>query len=260
MVDIVARYAGNRSPGQTSALAGGKVLDRVEGKRREVGDVADHLPVPLGSEGVRGIRHHGDPAERLLNRACGTELPFRVFNDRIDPVVIAGHAAEVDRNDRFGLIGDRVCNRVVVHLKTVFLYVDDLQGRADVADDRSRGGIGIGRNDHLVPGTDPHRAERHLRTGGLAVQRDAARNAVLCLAHAEPGGDLFLQFFGLRSGRDPTGAKRISDLGDLLVAHVGRGERDFDQVRVWFAVAGMIHSHSFVTPDPRGENPLRDNE
>lgn len=249
VIDFFVVEAFACSPGQAAALAGGEVFDRVPAKCREVGDAADHLAVVGRSEGVRGVSENRDSSERLLQLVCRMEERFFALKNLKNSVVVAGDAAEVDRNDRLCVLGDRGFERVVVDDRLIFLNIDENQFGAHVADDRGRRGIGVGRDDHLVVGraardrADAHEMKRHFLAGGLRIEANATRRAVLGTTDANPVCDLLFKRLDSWSRGDPARAQSGRNFGNLGFGHIGWREGNITR---FFLQIGHENSPFFV--------------
>ena len=154
LIDLIVADPRNRSPCQGTALRSGEIFYRMKAESGKVGNTSNHFPMPCCSKRMRGIRTNSDPSDRLLNLICWTEQMLFAFHNIKDPIIIAGYPAQIDRNDHFGLIGNRFLQRIVIHFKSVLLRVDQLQRSSDMTDHRRRRGIGICRGNHLIPGTN----------------------------------------------------------------------------------------------------------
>ena len=104
-----------------------------------------------------------------------------------------------------------------IDVQVVLAHVDE-DGRRAGVDDHVRGRRpGDRRRDHLVAGPDAERDERE-------VQRGRARGDREHVLRLEVLGHPLLEQRGARPGRQPAGAERLGDGGDLLLADRGRLE------------------------------------
>lgn len=171
--------------------------------------------MPGRAEGMGGIGHDDDAADGPLQLVGRAEKMLLALDNGENTVIVAGYAAEVNRDDDLGLFGDGGLQRIIVHFERVAGGIDQPQLGADVADDRSRRGIRIGAGDALVAGADAQQAQRHFGTGRLRIEADAA-------GRAEQTGALLLQLLDARAGGDPARSERLCDLVDLGIGYVGR--------------------------------------
>ena len=176
---------------------------------------------------MRGIGDDDDPVERFLKGAFGgLPLGLPAFQRGEDPVVIDHHAADIHRYDGLGPLVDRRGDRVVVDLVAARAAVDHPDGGADMVYDRRGRGIGVGRRDHLVAGTDAQDAEREFQRGGRRIEaHDIARGKPAI------GGDVLFEKLGPRPGGDPAGTQRLDDFIYLRIGDIRRRERDADLQR-----------------------------
>ena len=199
----------------------------MEAEGAEVARASDGLAVPARADRVRGVLDDRDP----VAHAEPGEL-----------VDVDGPAAEVHRDERA-----RARSREVVGVREVDeprprVAVDEDRRRAAMLDDVCAGGERVGRDEHLVAGSDveEHEGERH--PGGARVQ--AAHERRLDVVRQQ-----LLEPRDLRPARQPAGAQGVEDLLDL-----GRAEiraRDAEEA------VGPARAHRtvtvLVTVTPRGD-------
>ncbi len=181
--------------GDEPALAGRDVLRRVE---REAGGVREpaELPAAIGAlQGVRGVLDHGQA-------------------QRPERLEVARLPREMDGHDRLRALGDGLGDprRIDVQVRVADVGED---GRGAAVDDhvRRRGPRDRAR-DHLVPRSDLERDEGEVQRGGPRRDgEDVLRLEVV----REP----LFELRRLRAGRQPAGADRLGDGGDLLLADGG---------------------------------------
>ena len=235
MVDRLVVDAGDGAPGERAALRGGEILHRMEAEGGKIGDAADHASMPLRTEGVRRVRADGNSAERRLHLVCRFEQMLFPLHDSKNALVIAGHAAEVDRDDRLGAFGNGSFERVIVHLEAVLLYIDKLQRRADMADHGGGRRVGIGGSNNFIPLADAKHAQRHLGACRLRIEANTARRA-------DPCSDFLLQRFGARPGGNPPGLHCFRHLFNFKRGNIRRGKRNLHTILLYVLRLGeFIH-------------------
>ena len=186
--------------GEQAALAGGDVLRRVEGEAGRRGEAAELAAAVGRLERVGGVLDHRQ-----------AERPERVEVGRL--------AVEVHGEDRLRPLGDRLGDAGRVDVQRVVLHVDEDRRRAGV-DDHVRGRRpGDRGRDHLVAGADAEGDEREVQRGRAGGEREHVLGLeVLGRAPLELGRG--------GPGREPAGAQRRGDGGDLLLADRGGLEAD----------------------------------
>ena len=167
----------------------------------------------------------------------------RVLDDReterVDRVEVARLPGEVDGEDRLRPLGHGRGQECRVEVQVALADVAEDRRRAAVLDHVRRRGPGDRRGDHLVTGADAERQQRevHRRRAG------ADREDVLDL---EVRGEPLLEERRPRTGRQPAGAERLRDCGDLLLPHRRRLEAERRSTP-------RPHRPGSVRPPPHGE-------
>ena len=217
---MVKRLAVNRRrehPGNRAALGGCEILDRVETEAGEIRHRSDHFAVPFCPQRVRRVRadrHSADRPLQVVGRLEQVLFPLRDFKNA---GIIAGNAAQIHGNDSLCALVDRSFQRVVVHLHVVLLRIDQHNFCAHMVDHRCRSGVGIGGHHNLVALSHAQYAKHQFRAGCLRIQTNA-------FFGSDPFRKFFFQFFGSRTGCDPTGAKRCANLLDFHLGNIGGAE------------------------------------
>ena len=152
----------NVSPCECAALGRSKILHCMEAERGEVGYASHHLAMPAGTESVCGISHDGHSTNRFLNISLRREECFLAVCDVEYAVVVARNTSQINRNNSFCLLVDCVSQFVIVHLKRVFLSVDQYQFCSYVADYACRCRVSIGGSDYFIVRTNTQHPQRHL--------------------------------------------------------------------------------------------------
>ena len=116
MINFLVVDAFYRAPGERAALRRGEVFDRVKAERRKIRHRSHHFAVIFRSESVSRVRADRYSSYRALNVVRGFEKAFFAFDHPENAIVIARHAAEIDRDNNLGFVGYRSFERVVVHL------------------------------------------------------------------------------------------------------------------------------------------------
>ena len=160
----------------------------------------------------------------------------------------AGWPCEVDRQDRLRPLGDGAAAQLRIDVEVAVADVDEDRRRAGVDDDVRGRGPGDRGRDHLVAGADAERDEREVhrrRPGGDARGRARPRSTRQRAARAR----------GARPGRQPAGAQRLGDGGDLLLADRRRLEAEHgSSTSVWSQTRASTSTvfEANMSPQPRG--------
>ena len=115
---------------------------------------------------------------------------------------------------------------------------EDRRGTAVLDHVRGRGPRDRAR-DHLVAGTDADREQRQVERRGAGGDGEHVLGLEVC-------GHALLEQRGPRAGRQPAGAQRLDDRGDLLLPDRGRLEAELGATR-------RAHRPGSVRPAPHGE-------
>ena len=189
------------------------------------------MPIELAAAGRR------QRVRRVLDHAQAVAA-----GDVEDRRHVGGQAAVVHRDRSPCVFGrDRRLDRVRVDAERRRVDVDQLHVGAEVAHDLGGGGEGVGRRDHLVARADAERLEREVQAGGRRVDGERLQRRV-----AEEGAEVVLEALGLRAGGEPAGTQRVDDLGDLVVADLGRAKGRKGRLIAMAAVAGPSTSRCFA--------------
>jgi hypothetical protein len=188
---------------QHAALAGGHVLDRMEGEHAQAVEEAD---VPAFVERANAVG-------RVL------EDPQRVPPGEVEQRIHVGRgAAEVHGEDAHRAIGDGGGGRHGIDLQRLGIDVHEDRRAAQDLDHVGGGGPGHGGGDHLVAGRQSEGHEADVEAAGGGGEGERFRRAGV-------GGEVALEALGLRAGGDPARAQRVDDLVDLHLADGRPGER-----------------------------------
>ena len=136
---------------QRAAFAHAVVLGLVEGIAAVVADRAERLSLVLAHHALRSV----------LN-----DLEVMALGDFEDSVHLAANAGIVNRNDRLGLVGDRVLDELFVDVHGVGTDVDKDDLGASEHERVGGGNKGERRHDHLVAGLDLEQERRHFQRMG----------------------------------------------------------------------------------------------
>ena len=172
----------------------------MEAETRKVSNRTDHSAVPFCTESMCIISQNCHPANGGLKFAFRAEKILLSRDDIENSVIIAGNSGKINRNNCLGVFGDRIFKGIVVHLKTIFLRINQNDFGTNVVDHRCRSGIGIRRRDDLISGAYAQQAQSHLGTCSLRIQTNA-------FFYTKPLRNVFFQLFCPWTGSDPTGAK-----------------------------------------------------
>jgi hypothetical protein len=192
-----------------AALAGGDHLAGVEAVAADVAQAPARPPVVRGAQGAGGVLQHGQPVltGELQARAQVRGQPEQVHrHDR--PRSRRQVALEVDRLDVVG----------------VGLHVDEHGHRTLLDHDVGRRREGEVGHEHLVAGADAerHQGQVHRRRAG------AGGEGVPAPGH---GGDHGLELLDLGALAELARRQHRADLGQLVVAGPGSGQRDPSRLR-----------------------------
>ena len=213
----------------------------MEGEAGEIRQAAC-FPAVIGSaEPVGAVGQYDYPAKGLLYFIGGSEERPFPFHDLIYPVIIAGYAGDIHRNNRLGLFSDCRLQLVIIHMVTTRRGVHQLQRCADMTDHAGGSRVGIGAGDDLVTRTDAKHMKRQLHGRRRGIQA----NRPVCSA---VGGDFFFKQLGLRAGRDPAGTQNLHDLVNLQLSDVGRRKIHFMRCicftqSILFAILAVFETH-----------------
>src|SRR5579875_272627 len=175
-------------------------LDRIEAEAGNVAVAANPETVDRGAECVAGVLHHAQimPLRQLVNRR-----------------LIARYAREVQRNDRFGPVRDKLLGLVAIDSEVVVANVAHHR-RSAVGDNRLMVRHVIeGSGDDFVPRPDPGSRERDMEGGGAGAGRDHVP-----LLEFEDRGDALLELFGQRAHTEPADVKRVGQVLESIYANV----------------------------------------
>jgi hypothetical protein len=175
-----------------AALACCDILRRVQRETGRVGEAADLSSAVAALERVRGVLDDGNP-------------------EREDRVEVAGLSGEMHGQDRPRSLIDGLGDALRVDVEIVVAHVDEDGSCTGVHDHVRRRRPCDRRRDHLVAGADLERDERE-------VQRRSSRSKREHVLRFDVVRHSAFELGGARSARQPAGAERLRNGGDLLVA------------------------------------------
>ncbi len=111
------------------------------------------------------------------------------IRERAYALEVARGAIEVDRDDGFGTLGNRIRDPIQIH-KVAFVAIHEHWLRAAHEDGHRRREGGIHRHDDLVAASDPGGEKGEVERVGARIDADALRHADVC-------GELVLEPFDL---------------------------------------------------------------
>ena len=206
-----------RAPREGAAFGRGEVLHGMERERGEVGGRPRRHAAAHGAERMRRVGQHDHAVEGALQIGRRPPQVARAVEGGVEPVVVDHAAGDIDRDDGARSLGDEGGQGVVVHLVRSAGGVAQHGRGAHMADDRARGGVGVGARDHLVAGAHAERSQGAFEGGRRRRER---RNAIRCRERLQ----LPLESLRFRTGGDPAAFQGIHHLVDLGLRDVGRRE------------------------------------
>ena len=151
----------------------------------------------------------------LLHFALGCKKMSLILYHLEDAVVIAHDTCQINRNNRFGSLVYSGFHFVVIHFKTALLTVNKHGLCADMTDDRSGCGVGIGRHNYLVALADTQNTQGHLRAGGLGRKA----NSLIGVAKIR---NVIFEYLGFGSCCNPTRFQNGNNGVDFRLGNIGR--------------------------------------
>ena len=192
----------------------------MEAEAGKVPDASHRAAFPYCPKGVGRIHIHTDASQSRLQRASWTEQAALSFHNLKNPPVVAGDSCQIHRDDDLGLFRDGSFQGVVVHLKAVLLAVHHHQFCPHMAHNSGGGGVGIGRDNHLVPRAHFQQPQSHLAAGSLGIEAHRFCNAA-------PGSNPPLKFLGSGAGGNPAGENGLRRRLGLRLGHIRGRKRNF---------------------------------
>ena len=190
----------------------------MERERREVGNCSHHLSLARSTKGMSSITADSNTSKHFLQVCLRSKDVFLAFHDAKQSVVVARNTSQVNRNNCLSIRSDSLLYSLIVHLKTILLYIHKHQLGTHMLHNRSTCSIGISRHNYLVALTNTQQSQRHLTTSSLRVKANS-------LIHSNKLSNFFLQLLCAWSSCNPTRQNGITHFCCLCFRHIRRRER-----------------------------------
>ena len=177
------------------------------------------------------ICNNNDSADFLLYFVIGFKDALLPFNDRKNTVIITRDTTKIHWNNHFCFFCDYFLQRIIVHLKRIFLTIHKYELCTHMTNNRCRGGICISSRDDFIAFTDSKNTQCGFSTGRLRIQAYTFR----C---TNPFSNLLFQQLCLWTCGNPSRAKYVSYFCDFRFRDIRRRKRDIHFI---FSIKCMTH-------------------
>ena len=171
------------------------------------------------------ITANSDTTNLLLKISFRSKHLLLAFHNSEDTVIITRDTTEIHRNHRLGFRSDSLLQSLIIHFKTILLYIYEDDSCSHVLHYRSTRCISISRNDNFIPLAYAEQSESHLSTSSLRVK-------TYSLLYTDKLSHFLFQFLSTRTRSNPSTQNGITNLTSLCLRHIRWRERHISSFQI----------------------------